>query len=573
MMCLYAAGFAMTATPEIRPEGELKQRIELTQQRMLSGENPVFTRDFVLADVVLDPKYPRRFSEYSGDLSGRYIDALAIMPPADGGAALDVLVTALLPYQRPDGRFGDAALVFSAATVKMEHMALLWGNGRLLIGLLEYQSVKPRPEVLDAARKLGDFMCSVRTECAKPEAIDRVKNLGAAGTICFTQLVEALVMLTQATGDSRYLTDAAAIASSFDTRRGEQHTHGYLTTLRGILMLHEVTKEAKWLDLVRDNYAQLAASPDLQVYGGVQEFFGGKGTNDEGCSEADFLRLSLQLFRVTGEADYLNRAEHILLNQFYASQFATGDFGHHVYFARGIAPLQGVGRAWWCCTMHGLRAFRDVLDASVTEQKGVLRVNLFSDLDWRGDDNEVTFLFDGQTYRATAKKAGASGVPLAFRCPPWGRIHCSRPAAEKDGYLVLDAPLPQGESAEITFEYDARILTADGKTVQPEQLTDTPVEGVLQYGPWIMGVDELGDPQFYGEPWDANVVYLQAQVDAGGASARVPGIDKPIAAIACGYRHGGYPDLQKTVLSPMGQITLRRTQTTFAARLRFQRQP
>lgn len=573
VLCVCGAGWALAATPEIRPEGELKQRIELTQHRMVSGETPAFTPDFVLADVALKPEYPRRFSEYSGDLSGRYIGALALMPTAGKSANFDALVTALLPYQRPDGRFGNASIEFSAAAIKMEHMALLWGNGRLLVGLLEYQAANPKPEVLETAKKLGDFLCSVRAECAKPDAIERVKNLGAAGTICFTQSIEGLVMLAQAANEPRYLGEAAAIAGSFDTRRGEQHSHGYLTTLRGILMLYEATKEAKWLDTVRECYAQLVASPDLQAYGGVQEFFGGKGVRDEGCSEADFLRLSLQLWRVTGEAEYLNRAEHILVNQFYVSQFATGDFGHHVYFHRGLAPFQGVGRAWWCCTMHGLRAFRDVLDLSVTEQDGLLRVNLFSDLNWKGDGNEASFLFDGQFYKISVKQTGAAGVRIALRCPPWGRLHCSRPAQEKDGYLVLDSPLRQGESAEIAFKYDARILFDDGKTITPEFLTDSPIEGILLYGPWIMGVDEQDDPQFFGEPWDENIVYLPAQVGVPGDAVSSPGIHKPNQAIACGYRHGGFPDLEKTALTPIGQITLRRDQTTFAARLRFQRQP
>jgi len=198
---------------------------------------------------------------------------------------------------------------------------------------------------------------------------------------------------------------------------------------------------------------------------------------------------------------------------------------------------------------------------------------LFSDLDWRGNENEVSFLFDGQFYKVSVKQSGAAGVKLALRCPPWGRLHCSKPAQKKDGYLALDAPLRQGESAEIAFEYDARILMDDGKTIAPESLTDAPVEGVLRYGPWIMGVDEQDDPRFFGEPWDENIVYLPARVGVVGDAALIAGIHKPNQAIACGYVHGGFPDLQKTVLSPMGQITLRRDPTTFAARLRFQRQP
>ena len=78
------AGLAGGVFAETVPQGELKERVALTQQRMLTGETPRFSHDFILADVKLDPAYPRRFSEYSGDLSGRYIGALSMLPPAEG---------------------------------------------------------------------------------------------------------------------------------------------------------------------------------------------------------------------------------------------------------------------------------------------------------------------------------------------------------------------------------------------------------------------------------------------------------------------------------------------------------
>ena len=39
-------------------------------------------------------------------------------------------------------------------------MATLWGNGRMLIGLLEYYGLTHRADALAAARKLGDFYVS-----------------------------------------------------------------------------------------------------------------------------------------------------------------------------------------------------------------------------------------------------------------------------------------------------------------------------------------------------------------------------------------------------------------------------
>ena len=91
------------------------------------------------------------------------------------------------------------------------------------------------------------------------------------------------------------------------------------------------------------------------------------------------------------------RAEWCLYNSFYANQFETGDFGHRCFDGRGYMPHPGAGRAWWCCTMHGLRAFRDVLDMVVTPkseypgddgQPGI-RINLLKEGRWSANDMAV----------------------------------------------------------------------------------------------------------------------------------------------------------------------------------------
>jgi hypothetical protein len=61
---------------------ELTARFELTLNRVLRGGPPFYTGDFVLADAV--PLHVRRFTEFSGDVSGRYIGALAVAEQFSG---------------------------------------------------------------------------------------------------------------------------------------------------------------------------------------------------------------------------------------------------------------------------------------------------------------------------------------------------------------------------------------------------------------------------------------------------------------------------------------------------------
>src|SRR5688500_12641878 len=122
----------------VAPAGWLGRRMALAERRLLEPGFPTFSQRFVLADVTLDPTYPRLYDRFSGDISGRYLEALSTMDTPSARARLAPLVPALLAQQRADGRFGDEALRFTATDVGRDQMALLWGNGRLLVGLLAY---------------------------------------------------------------------------------------------------------------------------------------------------------------------------------------------------------------------------------------------------------------------------------------------------------------------------------------------------------------------------------------------------------------------------------------------------
>jgi len=104
---LAAPRLTTPAGATVTPQGELAERIRLTAERLTRGGRPAYTRELVLADVALDRR--RRFWEFSGDLSGRYLEALSVLPPP-GGPDLRALASDLLSYQRADGRFGDATL-------------------------------------------------------------------------------------------------------------------------------------------------------------------------------------------------------------------------------------------------------------------------------------------------------------------------------------------------------------------------------------------------------------------------------------------------------------------------------
>ena len=592
--------------PPFAPQGELAKRIEMTLERMEKTIEPAFTDDFILADVKLDPAYPRRFSDFSGDLSGRVIGALSMMSRGgEDDVRLKRLVSEALKYQRADGRFGKEDLSFEAQDVGPDQMALLWGNGRMLVGLLEYyQRFKEQP-VLDASVRLGDFLLKVFDACSKPDVIERLRGKAANGFICFTQFNEGLELLTRATGDEKYRKVALKMEPLLEPR-GDQHTHGYLTTLRGHLMIFESTGDTAILESVMKRYLDLFEGGSVLTNGGVLEYFKPGYDRDEGCSEADFLRLSLQLWRATGEMVYLEKAERCLYNIFYANQFDTGDFGHHAYDGRGYVTVPGPGRAWWCCTMHGLRAFRDVIDCAVTRnpESGEVDVNLWLEGTWTSPDLKFRLeragTFNGAqangAFRMTFDTAPEKPLKTVFRAPYWavgpnyllikdGKEAGGSGSAYKPGEetpaakfrpinVTTENTFKSGDAIDLQLHCVFQFIGRDGKTVAYDQISaEKPQELAVFYGPWLMGVDATRDPMFHGEPFGENVIQLPLLADLYKSVLQDSAPETPLLSnprLAFTYKHDGFTDLCNACLRPTSELTTH-PQSTFSFWHKFKR--
>ncbi|MFA6086855.1 beta-L-arabinofuranosidase domain-containing protein [Mucilaginibacter sp.] len=538
---------------------EFSYRMNMTIKR-LTGNSvaPVFTDDFVLADVNINLKNPRRFYNFSGDLSGRFIEVMTLISEDNPQVNVKQIVNQLLTYQKKDGRFGSDSLKFTADQIGPEHMALLWGNGRLLVGLMTYYDHYQDPAVLKAARRLGDFFLNTYQACAEPAVVKKLDGLGATGIICFTQYVEGLVMLSKAANDPAYASAAAKIYTVMP-ERGVQHSHGYLTTLRGVLYLYEYNHDAKHLNYVKKAYDDLVQSKDYNTLGSVNEYFGAKNERDEGCSTADFVRLSLELYRLSHDESYLEKGEFALLNALYFNQYYTGDFGHHLLSESGSKP-DYLHTAWWCCSMHGLRAMYEVRDRFLlSEEKGVRKLNLYLETNYRDADCDISirkggFMAGMHSYNISINKWPGNDS-LSLRIPNWAEAATLKvngaAVAIKPGskYITLKNTVKQGDIITIGFKYAIQVKTNTGLTALNKITTN--VKGNLLYGPYLLAVDDKIDPTFTAEP-NANIIYRKT---IQNASQIIKGTDSYLTAF---YKHGGYPSYMRTIIRPVSALTFDR---------------
>lgn len=458
-------------------------RYRLTRDRVLHGTGPSYTPDFLLEDITATPG--RRFTNFSGDVSGRWVGALAVASSTYGDTfpTLAPTVQRILALQHPEGYFGKT---FHFDHPNDNDLALLWGNGRLLIGLMEYHALTHDPATLASAKKLGDFLVRIGPRYNSQAMADEFgASHFASSYICWTQQTEGLTALFAATQDPRYSGLCKEIAHRIE-RRPADHVHGYLCSLRGVMDLHALTRDPDLLTLVEREWNSVLTSNDVLLTGGVPEAWSPKRARTEGCAECDWLRLNLQLWQATGQAKYLDMAERTLFNEFAMNQFATGDFGHGELDPDGVTNFLRV-RAWWCCTLHGMRAFADV-------SRSIIRL----------DDAQATFALpiDGAhtsdslalTSTSTLATDGAvtlhirkaSGQTLAIRQPAWAQsIRVTRNGNRLSGTTVPG--LKPGDAITITY------------TMSHRNAPWASSGDAFWYGPWLLGAASQVNPGYFNE--------------------------------------------------------------------------
>ncbi len=209
--------------------GDFANRIHLTERRL---QNDPFSIDLIVEDVARIPEKKRRFEDYEGDVSGRYLSAWSYLSRLlnQRPAKLDSVAEAILKYQTPEGYFG------------LQQMHDGWdewgrqnfGHGRLLLGLLQYYKLSHDERFLQAAEKLGDYFCKTvpKWTTLYPDNPYRFPDLrklnwkdGTSVRRHFirthqTSILESLMMLYQVTHREKYLATAKSIVLLFPEKIG-----------------------------------------------------------------------------------------------------------------------------------------------------------------------------------------------------------------------------------------------------------------------------------------------------------------------------------------------------------------
>jgi len=302
-----------------------------------------------------------------------------------------------------------------------------------------------------------------------------------------------------------------------------------MTSYRGMLEIDRILASPGFLDAVRKGYDRISSEYQLPT-GGILEIFDMSYGRDEGCSEADWLWLSMMLWRVTGENRYLDAAEHTLRNHLLAVQFRNGGFGHHTFrkVKAGEKIVSGAGiehygsEAYWCCSMHGAQVLADLPRYGVLHDGKRALVTWLAEVDasFRVSDRDMTITTRRQTpteWQVEAKASSRGEITLAFRVPAWASQAGLRVNGEvmpgQNGWVELTAKDTDKMTAKVELP-DAIRLT--------EVATDKPAtSGLLRVfaGPDMYCLPDVCVTDSLIDPSSAPSVVMVA---GGATQGRIP---------------------------------------------------
>ncbi len=464
-----------TPLQEVRVQGDLERRVvravgyldRATRQQLWSGFERMLTND-------------HSWGMWGGDWPGRTLEAYSrtsLLLGRPSTQRFDEVGFGLLAHQVRDGSFPNGLPQTEEARAYHAGAGLWFGNARAMLGLIwAHRFRNADSHYLAAARMLGEYYES-----------DYFRSAASGTPSSFWWVAtEALEQLYETTGERKYLDTAVRVAESIPPLNSHsQHTHSYLLSLRGIVAICEQLDalgpdEPRSADAaetrqrleakVREQYA-FFRDRVMWPGGGIVEHLGdaqGKSLcywYDEGCSVCDWLGLNLDLWRLTGDTQYLDMAERVALNHLLFDQDAEGGFCGD----RGIDFVRE-GSPWpFCCAMHGTRTLTEIAQYICTSDSQAVFVSFFYPSKTRlvvaGTSVEITletnYPADGKVSITLAPERPVS-FPLRIRQPAWSRTMQAHAGGDRvpfradGGWLVCETQWQAGDRIQVEIDLPLR---------------------------------------------------------------------------------------------------------------------
>ena len=453
-----------------------------------------------------------------GHTLGHYMSALAqaykntksnATVNADMKKRIDLIISELQACQnkRGDGYiYAEPTSQFDV--VEGKATGTLWAPWytmhKIMSGLISIYELEGNPAALTVASNLGDW---IYKRVNAWDSATQAKVLGVE----YGGMNDCLIELYKLTGKSNHLAAAKkfeepsllnAIASGNNVLPGK-HANTTIPKFIGAMNRYRTlgTSEASYLTaaeqfwnfVIRDHTYVTGGNSQWEAFRAVGKLDQYRDeVNNETCNSYNMLRLTRDLFKVTGDVKYADFYERSFINEIIASQ--NPETGMTTYFKpMGTGYFKVFSKPFdnfWCCTGTGMENFTKLNDSIYFNSGTDLYVNLYisSVLDWKEKGLVLTQTANvpvADTVTFTIDSAPSSELKIKFRSPYWVATDkkvtvkvngISVNAAVTKGYLDINRVWNAGDKIELTLPAE----------VQVSRCTDNQSEVAFTYGPVVL---------------------------------------------------------------------------------------
>ena len=350
--------------------------------------------------------------------------------------------------------------------------------------------------MLMAYRATGDRAILASTERQMDQWIEMMHRLGLPLFVTgqpekvglpSMSILKPLLMLYAETGKKTYLDYAKEMLPDWDRADGAcpnffrnadradaLHTwypnpsrwaksYEMMSCLDGLLEYTRLTGDARALETVRKIYDNLLRT-ELNVLGDVgyvDQFYGAAtqpNASTEVCDTIHWIRLSLDLYLMTGDVRYCDAIELAYFNAFLAGVYRDGTWG--AFAVRGTACHETDRQCGYaynhCCVNNVPRTFMDMAEGTVTRDRaGVFHVNFYQDATATLDGVDFAISGNYPVGNVVTVKVSDPAAKVVFRTPAW----CPK----------LDVAQPEKGVWRLTFDMNPRLLDGPDTAVAKKE--------------------------------------------------------------------------------------------------------
>lgn len=316
---------------------------------------------------------------------------------------LQSAVTELISTQTPDGYIGNYT-----QENRLEEWDI-WGMKYCMLGLLDYYELTGDKASLNATKKLADYLIK-----AINERDGIIVNKGNYRGMAASSVLGAILRLYTKTNNKKYLEFGEKIVAQWETPGGpqliskagtnvserfpkpktwyswEQGQKAYemMSCYEGLLELYRITGKDEYKRAVEETWDNIR-NTEINIAGSgasVEMWFGGKKLQtapvahfQETCVTVTWIRLSQELFRLTGEAKYADAIEQSYYNALMGALSADGsDWAKYTPLNGQRLPGSGqCGMKLNCCNANGPRGQFTLPFTTVMSMKDGASINFF----------------------------------------------------------------------------------------------------------------------------------------------------------------------------------------------------